>query len=356
MSVPIIPINDADKKTIPENFVFGKNFANYMYTQKYNGEAWVESQIEPYGTIPMSPASAVFHYAQECFEGAKAYRRPDGNINLFRFDENCKRFNRSAKRLSMPQVDPQAHFDALVQLVELEQEWVPEAPSTLYIRPTLIASSAQLGLKASKEYLHFIIMSPVGSYFAGGFNTLPVYVSTEHVRSAPGGTGDVKAGGNYAASVFVSEDAKEKGYAQVLWLDAVERKYVEEVGAMNIMFVYNGKHIVTPELSGTILPGITRDSVLKLAPDLGYTAEEARLDINDIVRDIKSGEITEIFGTGTAAAIAPVGQLGYNGEDYIASNNEVGDVSKHILEQLQGIQFGRIEDPYGWTHMIETKK
>ena len=356
MSLPIIPIDPALKRDVPATFDFGKVFANYMFTQKYQaGRGWYDAQIEPYAALSLLPAAAVFHYAQEFFEGAKAYRRDDGNINLFRFMDNCRRFNRSAERLAMPTVDIETHFDALVQLIQFEQAWVPQAPSTLYIRPTMIATSPRLGLATSEEYLHFILLSPVGSYFAKGVKPLSVYVEHEYVRAVRGGVGDIKAGGNYAASVYVSEKVKAQGYDQVLWLDAFEHRYVEEVGAMNIAFVYHGNHIITPALSGSILHGITRDSVLKLAPDLGYTIEEGRLDVEEVMQGIRSGDITEAFGMGTAAVIAPVGRFGYKGQSFVVGQeDQMGSVAKNLLETLTGIQFGRIPDPYNWITTVET--
>ncbi len=353
MDIQVVSLAEESLKKMPENFVFGRNFANRMFTQRYHADkGWYDAKIDRYRPIELMPAAAVFHYGQELFEGTKAYRRPDGHINLFRTIENAKRFNSSAARVSMPQVDPEFHVDAIAQLIKIEADWVPDAPSAMYIRPTLIATAAQLGLAASPEYLHFIIVGPVGNYFAQGLRPLPVWVETEYVRAVPGGTGNVKVGGNYAAAVYVSEQAKEKGYAQVLWLDGKERKYVEEVGAMNIAFVYNNKHIVTPELSGSILPGITRDSILRMAPDMGFSVEEARIDINDVIRDIKSGEITEAFGMGTAAVVAPVGELGLGDEKYVVGT-EPDKIGSQIRERLMDIQFGRIPDPYGWTYTIE---
>jgi branched-chain amino acid aminotransferase len=297
----------------------------------------------------------VFHYAQEIFEGTKAYRRADGNINLFRPWENARRFNRSAERMAMQQVDEEAHVEAIVQLVKLEHQWVPGGDGeSLYIRPTMIATEPALGVHASSSFLHYIIVGPVGAYFASGFNPIAVFISDEYVRAVRGGTGEAKCGGNYAASLIVGAEVAKKGYSQVLWLDGVERRYVEEVGAMNIAFAY-GKHIVTPALSGTILHGVTRNSVLRLAPDLGYTVEEARLDINDILRDLESGKITEAFGMGTAAVIAPVGRFGYKGQDYIVNNNEPGPIASHLYKTLTDIQYGRAPDPYGWTVMIKVK-
>jgi branched-chain amino acid aminotransferase len=355
--IKIEPLPEGEGKPMPEELGFGRHFTNRMFTQKYTPEkGWHDATIGPYRPFSLDPATVVLHYAQEIFEGIKAYRRPDGNINLFRTWENTARFNRSAERMAMPLVDPEAHFEAIIELVRLEHEWVPRREnSSLYIRPTMIATDPALGVHASKSYLHFIILSPVGSYFPGGFNPVSVYISHEYVRAVRGGTGDAKAGGNYAASLYVSERAKKQACQQVLWLDGLERRYVEEVGAMNIAFVYEGERIVTPALSGTILPGITRDSVLRLAPDLGYPMVEDQIDVHEMLKDVASGRITEAFGIGTAAVIAPVGTLCYRDEMHVINENETGPVAKHLFKALTDIQYGRGPDPYGWTHTIKVK-
>ncbi len=355
MQITVEVLAPSDHKPFPPTLTFGKSFSNRMFTQHWTGEdGWHAAKIGPYRPFTLDPSTAVFHYAQEIFEGTKAYRRPDGHINLFRPWENIARFNRSAQRMAMQQVDPEEHLDALVQLVALEHEWVPDQPgSSLYIRPAMIATEAALGVHASHSFLHFIIMCPVGPYFAGGFNPVPVYISDEYVRAVRGGVGDAKTGGNYAASLYVSEQVKALGYQQVLWLDATERRYVEEVGSMNIAFVYDGKRIVTPALSGSILPGITRDSVLRLAPDLGYPIEETRLDVQEILRDVASGAITEAFGLGTAAVVAPVSKFGYKEQEYVVGSGESGPVAQQLFQTLTDIQYGRIADPYGWTHTIQ---
>lgn len=354
MKIEIVPINSSNKMP-PENLLgFGAVFANRMFSQKYTqGTGWNEATIGPYQPITLYPATAVFHYGQEIFEGAKAYRRPDGQINLFRIRENLKRFNFSARRMAMPIVDEEEHLEVLLQLIQMEHEWVPHQIGTaLYLRPFMIAIDPTLGVRASKTYLHFIILSPVGSYFPAGFNTIPVYVSDTYRRAVKGGTGDAKTGGNYAASLLVSEEAHRLGYAQVLWLDAISGRYIEEVGAMNICFVYEGKRIVTPPLTGSILAGITRDSIIILARDLKYEITEEQLDIYQVLADIESNKITEVFGCGTAAVIAPVGKLGFRGKDYTINGNQVGPISRHLYEELTGIQRGEIEDRFGWTQMI----
>lgn len=355
MDIEIVPLSSTELKEIPTQFAFGRTFTNRMFIQQYNGEqGWHEARIEAYRNLSLPPATAVFHYAQEIFEGTKAYRRPDGRINLFRPWENMKRFNRSATRMAMPTVDEEEHLTAVVQLVELEHEWVPGEPgSALYIRPAMIATEPALGVHASTRYLHFVIVGPVGPYFAQGFAPVPVYITDEYVRASPGGVGDAKTGGNYAASLFVGEKAKRAGYSQVLWLDAKEHRWVEEVGAMNICFVYDGKRIVTPPLTGSILPGVTRDSLLKLAPDLGYETCEEMIDVHQMLADLQSGKITEVFGCGTAAVIAPVGKFGFHEQAYVINDNEPGPVAKDLFKALTDIQYGRAPDPYDWTLTID---
>jgi branched-chain amino acid aminotransferase len=355
MRITIEPLAEGDLKSFPEALHFGKHFTNRMFTQYYSVEkGWHDARIGPYRPFVLDPSTAVFHYAQEFFEGLKAYRRPDGDINLFRPWENMARFNRSAQRMAMPQVDPEEHLEALIQLIALEHEWVPrQEGASLYIRPVMIATDSSLGVHASHTFLHFIILSPVGAYFSRGFNPVAVHICQDYVRAAPGGTGHVKAGGNYAASLLVSDEVGRQGYEQVLWLDAVERRYVEEVGAMNIAFVHEGKRIVTPALSGSILPGITRDSVLRLAPDLGYTVSEERIEVGRMLDDLRAGRITEVFGIGTAAVIAPVGRIGFDGNDVVVNNQETGPVAKHLFKALTDIQYGRVADPYGWTQVVK---
>ncbi|MBE7528322.1 MAG: branched-chain amino acid aminotransferase [Ardenticatenaceae bacterium] len=356
MDIKILPLDETKLKTPPtDDFGFGNKFSNRMFSQKYTPElGWHDATIGPYAPFVLDPATAVFHYAQEIFEGAKAYRRPDGHINLFRPWENMKRFNNSARRMAMAAVDEEEHLTAIIRLIELEQEWVPTYPgATLYIRPTMIATDAALGVHSSKSYLHYVIVGPVGPYFKGGFSPVPVYISDKYRRAVRGGVGDAKTGGNYAASLLVGEEAQAKGYSQVLWLDAIEGRFIEEVGAMNICFVYEGQKIVTPPLTGSILPGVTRKSVLELGRDLGYEVAEELLDVHEVLADIESGKITEVFGCGTAAVIAPVGKFGFAEKEYIINDYQSGPVSKHLFDELTGIQYGRIPDRFGWTLTIE---
>lgn len=355
MNIEYVPISSSNKLPEENRLGFGTLFADRMFSQKYTqGTGWGEAKIGPYQPIAFYPATAVFHYGQEIFEGAKAYRRPDGRINLFRIRENMKRFNVSAQRMAMPVVEVEEHLEALLQLIRLEHAWVPHQEGTaLYIRPFMFATDPILGVRASKTYLHCIILSPVGAYFPAGFNTISVHVSDTYRRAVIGGTGNVKTGGNYAASLLVAEEAQRLGYAQVLWLDAISGKYIEEVGAMNICFVYGGKRIVTPPLTGSILAGITRDSILTLGRELNYEMAEEQLDITQVLHDIESNKITEVFGCGTAAVIAPIGKLGFRGKDWIVSNNQVGPVSRRLYEELTGIQRGKIGDRFGWTQIVD---
>jgi len=355
VEIKIVPLETAQLHQAPaQHFGFGSLFANRMFTQYYDkGEGWHDAQIGPYQDFSLPPATAVLHYAQEIFEGTKAYRRPDGDINLFRPWENMKRFNRSAQRMAMPTVDEEEHLAAIVRLIELEQEWVPYAPgATLYIRPAMFASEVALGVHASTAYIHFVIAGPVGAYFKEGFNPVPVYISSRYRRAVRGGVGAAKTGGNYAASLLVGEEAAAKGYSQVLWLDALEGRYVEEVGAMNIFFVYEGKRLVTPPLSDSILAGVTRDSVLHLAADLGYDVAEERVEVHEMLAAIKSGQITEVFGCGTAAVIAPVGKFEFDQQIVTINDNQSGPVATRLFNTLTDIQYGRVQDPYGWTLRI----
>ena len=333
---------------------FGRVFSGRMFTRHYSAErGWHDAAIVPYQPLVLDPAAQVFHSGQMIFEGTKAYRRPDGNLNLFRVEENAERFNRSAHRMGMPSVPVAEHVEAIERLVALEHAWVPnEAGAALYVRPVMISTEPTLEVRASREYLHFIILSPVGPYFAGGFDPVSVKVSDDYVRAVRGGTGEAKTPGNYAGSLLATELARQQGYQQVLWLDAVERRYIDEVGAMNSAFVYGGTDIVTPPLAGSILPGVTRDSLLRLAADLGFQARTERLAIDQVLADIEAGRITEAFCMGTAAVVAPVGRLGYQGRDITVNGNAAGPVAKAMFQRLCDIQFGRVDDPFGWTRLV----
>ncbi|MCR4441970.1 MAG: branched-chain amino acid aminotransferase [Peptococcaceae bacterium] len=332
---------------------FGKYYTDYMFVMKYSeGKGWHDREIKKYEPLMLDPAACVLHYSQEIFEGLKAYLSKDGRILLFRPEENARRMNRSARRLYMPEIPEEEFLRALSELVIKEKHWIPGDPGTsLYIRPTMLGVEAFLGVKPAKEYLFYIILSPVGPYYKEGFNPIGIYVEDRLVRASVGGVGDVKTGGNYGASLLAGMKAQEKGFAQVLYLDAKENRYVEEVGSSNVFFVIDGV-LVTPPLTGSILPGITRDSVLKMSPDLGYRVEERLITIDEVLESIASGRLTEMFGTGTAAVISPVGLLCYKEKEYAINNKQVGEVTANLYKRLVDIQYGLAEDPYGWVREI----
>ena len=324
-----------------------------MFRMRYSeGTGWHDPEIVSNAPIPLDPAAMVFHYAQEVFEGQKAYRWPDGRIALFRPDANAARLNRSAQRLCMPAIPVQDQLQATFALVSMLESWVPAAPpSALYVRPTMIATEAALGVHVSNEYLYFIICSPVGPYFPNGFAPIRVKAEPAYTRAAEGGTGDAKCGGNYAASLLAQTLAKKEQFDAVLWLDAREHRYVEEIGAMNIFFVVDGK-LTTSALRGSILPGITRDSILHLAKDLGMVVEERAIPIDEVTQGIERGTVTEVFAAGTAAIVTPIGLVGWHGRGYWINSNDVGPITRRMYETLTGIQFGKSADPYGWMQTI----
>ena len=328
---------------------FGSIFTDHMFLMDYvDGEGWKDARIVPYGDFHLDPAAMVLHYGQAIFEGTKCYRRADGGLQLFRPESNFARMTRSAERLGMPALDETTALEGLKKLLDIEQDWVPRQDGTsLYIRPTMIALDAQLGVHAAHHYLFYIILSPVGSYYKEGLKPVSIYVEDEYVRAVRGGVGFTTCAGNYAASILAGEVAAKKGYSQVLWLDGVEQKYVEEVGSMNMMFAYGNK-IVTPALNGSILPGITRDSIITVARALGYEVEEKRLAIADIFADAKAGKLTEAFGTGTAAVISPVGTLAWKDEVLTIGGGDIGPVAQKLYDTLTGIQYGRVADDHGW--------
>ena len=332
---------------------FGNFFTDHMFLMDYEaGEGWKDARIVPYGDFHLDPAAMVLHYGQAIFEGTKCYRRADGGLQLFRPEANFARMTRSAERLGMPALDEQTALEGLKKLLEIEQDWVPHQDGTsLYVRPTMIALDAQLGVHAAHHYLFYIILSPVGSYYKEGLKPVSIYVEDAYVRAVRGGVGFTKCAGNYAASILAGEIAAKKGYSQVLWLDGVEQKYVEEVGSMNMMFAYGNK-IVTPALNGSILPGITRDSIITVARALGYEVEEKRLAIADIFADAKAGKLTEAFGTGTAAVISPVGTLAWKDEVLTVGDGSIGPVAQKLYDTLTGIQYGRVADEHGWITKI----
>ncbi len=337
------------KPTDESTLGFGVQFSDHMFMMEYSeGEGWHDQRIEPYGPVMLDPAALVLHYAQEIFEGLKAYRRKDGVLQLFRPADNFERMNRSALRMCMPAVDIPFVLRSLQELVRLDADWVPRSRgATLYIRPTMIATGATLGVKVSPEYLFYIITGPVGAYYASGFAPTRILVTDTYVRAVPGGVGWAKTGGNYAASLLAAEEAHQKGFSQVLWLDGVERRWVEEVGTSNIFFLLDDE-LVTPPLAGTILPGITRDSVLTLARDWGLKIAERRITIDEVIDAIASGRLKEMFASGTAAVVSPVGEIGYKGAVHQVNRGQVGDLSRRLFDELTGIQYGEHPDHHGW--------
>ena len=350
ISYEIIPESELKPKfDSEENLGFGKIFTDRMFVMEYKNGVWENPMIKKYSLIALDPSAIVLHYGQEIFEGQKAFSTPDGHINLFRPDKNAQRFNASAKRMMMPEIDPEDYLFALKELITLEKEWVPKSPGTsLYVRPTMIGTEPGLGVRPSTDYLFYVILSPSGLYFPEGFQCVKIFVSEFYIRAAPGGTGNAKTGGNYAASLLVGNEAEQHGCSQVLWLDAIQKEYVEEVGASNIFFVFDDIIYTAPLESGTILPGVTRDSTIQLAKDKGLIVKEETLSIKTVIEGIHKGRISEIFMSGTAASIAPVGSLYYQNKEHIINNFEIGEISKELYTLLTDIQYGRREDPYGW--------
>ena len=356
MKIRLTKASAEEKKTPPATLSgveFGTVFSDHMFCMDYHvGKGWHNAQIKSYGPISLEPSSMVLHYAQMSFEGLKAYKIQSGEHALFRPRENFKRMNRTARRMCIPELDVDEVLDALKELLRLDSGWVPDEHGTsLYIRPTILATEEAIGLKVSSKYLFFIILSPVGPYYSQGFDPVNIMVSEKYIRAVPGGIGFAKTGGNYAASILAEKEAKGNGYTQVLWLDAVERRYIEEVGSMNIFFVIDDS-IVTPMLTGSILPGITRMSVIELGKNWGLNVEERRITIDEVLKGLEDGSITEIFGAGTAAVISPVGILAYKGDDFKVGNGETGPVAMRFYEKLTGIQYGRELDPFGWLELI----
>ncbi len=327
---------------------FGKYFTDHMLIMDYKDGAWCEPEIVPYGSFSLDPSTCVLHYGQGIFEGLKAYKNAEGKITMFRPYDNFKRMNRSAERLCMPTIDVDKMVEWLKELILVDEEWIPTAPGTaLYIRPTMVATDAMLGVHPGHTYRFFIILSPVGSYYPNGLQPTKILVEKEYVRAPLGGTGEAKCMGNYAASLLAGDIANKKGYEQVLWLDSNEHKYVEEVGAMNMFFVFDGV-VKTPALVGSILPGITRDSVLQILRAEGKPVEECRISVDEIVAMNEAGKLDEAFGSGTAAVISPVGVLNIAGEDKVINNFEMGPITSYLYDKLTGIQYGRYEDTFGW--------
>lgn len=334
--------------------VFGTIFTDHMFMMDYEeGKGWIDPRVVPYQKLELEPSCMVFHYGQEMFEGLKAYKADDGRILLFRPDKNIERANRSNRRICIPEIPEDIFMEALKTVVKVDEDWIPTKPGTsLYIRPFIIATDPFLGVRPSHTYKFMIILSPVGAYYASGLDPVKIWIEDEYVRAVKGGIGEAKTGGNYVASLASQVKAHDEGYAQVLWLDGVHRKYIEEVGAMNIFFKINGT-VVTPELNGSILPGVTRDSAIQLCKMWGIPVEERRISVDEVVKTAESGEMEECFGTGTAAVVSPVGELRFEKEKMPISNNQIGELTQRIYDTITGIQLGRIKGPEGWS--VEVK-
>ncbi|REF35246.1 branched-chain amino acid aminotransferase [Thermasporomyces composti] len=342
------------RREILANPGFGKFFTDHMITARWTPErGWHDAVLRPYGPFSLDPATAVFHYAQEIFEGLKAYRHSDGSIWTFRPDVNAARFQRSARRMALPELPVEDFVGALDLLIQTDQDWVPSGgEKSLYLRPFMFASEPFLGVRPAQDVTFAVIASPAASYFAAGVKPVSIWLSEEYTRAAVGGTGAAKCGGNYAASLLAQQEAIENGCDQVVFLDAVERRWVEELGGMNIYFVYDNGLIVTPELTGTILEGVTRAAILELAADLGYKVDERRVDINEWRQGVATGRITEVFACGTAAVVTPVGQLKWRGGQLTIGKGECGPVTARLRQQLLDIQYGRADDTHGWLHRV----
>ncbi|MFE7356031.1 branched-chain amino acid aminotransferase [Streptomyces sp. NPDC057543] len=348
------PLSDAEREAILVKPGFGRYFTDHMVTIRWTeGRGWHDGQLVPYGPLSLDPATTVLHYAQEIFEGLKAYRQPDGGVATFRPEANAKRFQASAHRLAMPELPVETFIEACDVLVQQDKAWVPAhgGEESLYLRPFMVATEVGLGVKPANEYLFIVIASPAGAYFPGGVKPVSIWLSENRVRAVPGGMGDAKTGGNYAASLLAQAEAAEQGCDQVAYLDAVEHKWVEELGGMNLYFVYGNK-IVTPALTGSLLAGVTRDSLLKVARDLGYESEEGRVSIDQWRADTENGSLTEVFACGTAAVITPVGIVKSAGGEWTQSDGAPGEVTVKLRERLLDIQRGVTEDTHGWMHPL----
>ena len=354
MDIRIERTNNPGKMPPESERGVGKVFSDHMFVMDYDeGQGWHDARIVPFGRISLHPAATVLHYGAEIFEGLKAYRTENGDIRLFRPMENIRRLNRSAERMCMPLLDEEETLKILETYVKFEAEWVPHSFGTsLYLRPFMIGNDETLGVHTIKRATFMVIASPSGSYYKEGINPVKIMIETEDVRTVKGGTGYAKCGGNYGASTRAGARAEKKGYSQVLWLDGVERKYIEEVGAMNVMFKIDGE-IVTPELTGSILPGITRMSCIEVLRSLGYKVSERLISVDELIGALKEGRLEEAWGTGTAAVVSPIGRLMYNDVEYSINGEQIGEVTGKLYEILTGIQWGKTEDKFGWIHEIK---
>ncbi|MCX6113577.1 MAG: branched-chain amino acid aminotransferase [Proteobacteria bacterium] len=342
---------------IGKDLRFGTTFTDKMFEMDYEKDkGWFNPVVKKFEPFSLSPATLVLHYAQEIFEGQKAYKWKDGRVVMFRPENNIKRFNISATKMCMPNVDEKLFMEALETLVWADRDWIPqEEGQSLYIRAAMIATDPVLGVRSGSQYKFFIINSPIGCYFLEGFNPIKIWASDTYVRTVPGGVGEAKTGANYASSLRGAMEARERGCTQALWLDGQEKKYIEEISTMNVFFVENGK-LITPKLTGGILHGITRDSVIVAARDLGYSVEERKVSITEFCEGVTSGKITEFFGCGTACVISPVGEIIYKDKSYVINNFKTGKITQHIYDTITGIQYGKIKDKFGWIKVIEPRE
>ncbi|HVZ06379.1 branched-chain amino acid aminotransferase [Rhodopila sp.] len=348
----------AHPKTPPadDSLAFGKVFTDHMFLLNYDeGQGWHDPRIVPYGPFTLDPACCVLHYGQAIFDGLKAFRGADGQIRLFRLRDHARRVNRSGHYLCIPEIDPEMIEESIRKLVEVDQNWVPSKPGTaLYIRPTVIATETFLGVHPSHSYLYYVIVGPVGAYYKEGMNPVRILATDKYVRAVQGGMGAAKTAGNYAASLFGAEQAAKEGYTQVLWLDGVHHKYLDEVGTMNIMLKI-GDEVITPPLNGSILAGITRDSTLTLLRDWGLRVSERPVSIDEVIAAAKAEDL-EMWGTGTAAVISPVGELGYKGERYVINGGRTGALTQKLYDTIVGIQYGTLPDKFGWTTTLGNRR
>ncbi|HHT97554.1 MAG TPA: branched-chain amino acid aminotransferase [Clostridiales bacterium] len=346
--------NPKAKPNEDDNLLFGTIFTDHMFIMDYDiDKGWHDARVIPYQPLSLDPATMVFHYGQEMFEGLKAYKTKDGRTLLFRPNKNAQRTNKTNKRLCIPEIEEEVFIDAIKTVIKQDEDWIPTKPGTsLYVRPFIIATDPFLGVRPSRTYKFMIILSPVGAYYPEGLNPVKIWVEDEYVRAVRGGLGEAKAGANYVASLKSQVEAKKEGYSQVLWLDGIERKYIEEVGAMNIFFKIGGK-VITPALVGSILPGVTRDSVLTLCKEWNIPVEERKISIKEIYQEYLNGTLEEVFGTGTAAVISPVGELRWGDHIMNINNGEIGQLSHKLYDVITGIQLGEIEDKYNWTNEVK---
>ena len=353
MEIKVVKRENLKTKPDFSNLGFGQYFSDHMFMMEYSeGKGWHDARIVPFDYIPVHPASTVLHYGAEIFEGMKAYKTKDG-FQMFRPTENLKRLNNSAERLCLPEVDEEVFIQALEKLISIDYSWIPENVGTsLYIRPFMYGNDETLGVHAVHNATFVIILSPVGAYYKEGLNPVKISIENQDVRAVRGGTGYAKCGGNYAASLRAGKRAAAKGFSQVLWLDGVERKYIEEVGSMNVMFKIDGE-IVTPMLTGSVLPGITRKSCIEILKDWGYKVTERLVSVEELVDAAKNGKLEEAWGTGTAAVVSPIGQLTFDGADYIISNNQIGELTQKLYDELTGIQWDLREDKRNWCHKVK---